>query len=210
MPMPKAPPKLCSVEGCTTVGKVVRGWCAKHYRRWQRYGDTSQKKNLNGETLETRFWAKVDKTSSELGCWLWTGSIDRGGYGQFQSEVRLSKAHRVSYTLERGNIPKGLVIDHRLSTEGCPRHCVRPDHLRIVTYKQNAENTPNVKRACKVSSGHKGVVWVEYSNTWLPQVRHNGVVYKDVRSPQYEPHVAGYRVRILRSSLHTHNEADRK
>jgi hypothetical protein len=28
----------CSVEGCTSPGKLTRGWCPKHYQRWRKYG----------------------------------------------------------------------------------------------------------------------------------------------------------------------------
>jgi hypothetical protein len=30
--------KVCSIEGCET-GAAARGWCRKHYNRWQRHGD---------------------------------------------------------------------------------------------------------------------------------------------------------------------------
>lgn len=29
----------CSVEGCETGGKMLRGMCLKHYRRWKKHGD---------------------------------------------------------------------------------------------------------------------------------------------------------------------------
>lgn len=33
--------RTCSVAGCESAS-YVRGWCIKHYRRWQRYGDAHQ------------------------------------------------------------------------------------------------------------------------------------------------------------------------
>jgi len=30
----------CSIPGCDN-DVLARGWCAKHYRRWHKYGDTS-------------------------------------------------------------------------------------------------------------------------------------------------------------------------
>lgn len=32
-------PRICSIEGCGNGGGLHRGWCSKHYGRWQRHGD---------------------------------------------------------------------------------------------------------------------------------------------------------------------------
>lgn len=29
----------CSIEGCARTGKIVRGWCMMHYKRWIAHGD---------------------------------------------------------------------------------------------------------------------------------------------------------------------------
>lgn len=56
----------------------------------------------------TRFESKFVRVPFS-GCWLWTGSLVRGGYGLFQLTHRPNKrcesAHRVSYRLYRGEIP---------------------------------------------------------------------------------------------------------
>lgn len=77
-----------------------------------------------------KFWARVNKTDS---CWLWTGVISHYGYGQFAYDGICVRAHRFSYELHREKIPKGLVIDHICRV----RNCVNPDHLRVVTNKEN-------------------------------------------------------------------------
>lgn len=51
--------KLCSVDGCENSGKLRRGWCDKHYKRWQVHGDP------NHTTREPR---NKDKTCSITGC----------------------------------------------------------------------------------------------------------------------------------------------
>ncbi len=73
-----------------------------------------------------RFWAKVEFTDT---CWLWTGALDKGGYGFFQNK----RAHRMSYEWAKGPIPAGLQLDHLCFV----RNCVYPDHLEPVTAKEN-------------------------------------------------------------------------
>lgn len=77
-----------------------------------------------------RFFDKVSKTKS---CWNWNGYVTNSGYGQFRFEGKTQKAHRVSYILEHGAIPNGLVIDHLCKN----KRCVNPKHLEAVSQKEN-------------------------------------------------------------------------
>src|SRR5215469_6072754 len=79
-----------------------------------------------------RFLALIQITET---CWLWRGYEGAGGYGRFAIEPRDNiQAHRFSYQLFVGLIPKGLVIDHL-----CRVHlCVNPDHLEAVTSCENS------------------------------------------------------------------------
>ena len=90
-------------------------------------------------TLEERFWAKVFKESE--GCWHWTASTWKDGYGRFWStdEGRVVRAHRFAYELANGPIPDGLVIDHLCRN----RLCVRADHLEAVTSLENRRRGTN-------------------------------------------------------------------
>ena len=82
---------------------------------------------------ERHFWQKVNETDS---CWLWTGSVDKRGYGQVRlgpRPGRLVYSHRLSYEMLVGSIPDGLEIDHL-----CRVHlCCNPEHLEPVTHAEN-------------------------------------------------------------------------
>lgn len=69
----------------------------------------------------------------EAGCWLWTGAVDRRGYGAFWFRKRVQRAHRASYIIHRGEVPDGLDLDHLCRTPAC----VNPWHLEPVTHREN-------------------------------------------------------------------------
>lgn len=87
------------------------------------------KNELKIEQTKERFWSKVEKTDS---CWNWTGSL-RNGYGLFRFNGKIQSAHRVSFELIKGKIPKGLELDHLCRNPSC----VNSDHLEPVTGKEN-------------------------------------------------------------------------
>ncbi len=78
-----------------------------------------------------RFWAKVEKTET---CWLWTGRLNRKGYGVLGKGVLV---HRYVYESLVGPIPEGLTLDHLADRCG-NKNCVRPDHLEPCTARENA------------------------------------------------------------------------
>lgn len=70
------------------------------------------------------FAAKVSPEPNS-GCWLWAGSTNSGGYGNFWAGKKCMKAHRFSYEAFVGRIPDGLDLLHRCDV----RCCVNPQHL---------------------------------------------------------------------------------
>jgi hypothetical protein len=87
----------------------------------------------------------MDKVLPEpnSGCWLWTATVNDDGYGHFGvARSRPEKAHRVSYRLFKGEIPKGLFVCHKCDVPGC----VNPDHLFLGTPKANARDRDQKKR----------------------------------------------------------------
>lgn len=66
-------------------------------------------------------------------CFLWNKSHFTNGYGRYMSTKR---AHRVSWELVNGSIPKGFYILHRCDV----RECVNPEHLFIGSQKDNMQD----------------------------------------------------------------------
>ena len=83
--------------------------------------------------VRKRFFSKVRKTR---GCWLWTGSQTKRGYGQLKALRRRWQAHRLSWFIHRGMIPEGLQVLHRCDNPAC----VKPAHLFLGTHLDNIKD----------------------------------------------------------------------
>jgi hypothetical protein len=89
--------------------------------------------------LEQRFWSKVNKSD---GCWVWTASRHKRGYGLFhQGRTRIASV--VSWEIANGTIPSGMLVCHRCDNPPC----VRPDHLFLGTVSDNAVDSVQKGRA---------------------------------------------------------------
>lgn len=94
-------------------------------------------KNL-ARTREKRFATFVDKGPD---CWLWTGSVNHVGHGQFHLSVGGKRhtvgAHRVAWELANGPLPARTAVDHTCGTS----RCVNPSHLTLRTLRMLQERT---------------------------------------------------------------------
>ena len=146
-PRPPKPIKVCSIEGCERK-HYGKGWCENHYARWRRTGDTDDSRAVKSDECE-RFWSKVDKLGD---CWLWTDGLNGSGYGSFRlTDGRSVGAHVAAVILDGREVAVGMHVDH-VRERGCQfRHCVRPDHLEVVTARENALR---IDRGEKCKRGH--------------------------------------------------------
>lgn len=68
------------------------------------------------------------------GCWLWTASTQKSGYGDFRAFGRKHfLSHRASYTVFVGDIPEGMHILHKCDNPSC----CNPNHLSVGTNHEN-------------------------------------------------------------------------
>ena len=80
-----------------------------------------------------RFWDKVEKTD---GCWVWTASKNRQGYGYFRFDGKMRKAHRMAWLFAIGEIPEGMMVCHSCDNPSC----VNPEHLWLGTGQDNMDD----------------------------------------------------------------------
>jgi HNH endonuclease len=101
------------------------------------------------------FWDKF-LMIPEHACWEWIGTKNEYGYGIKTVNNKAVRAHRLSWEIHNGAIPKNLCVCHKCDNPGC----VRPDHLFLGTKKDNNRDKGNKGRhPCSLKthcpSGHE-------------------------------------------------------
>jgi len=101
------------------------------------------------QTLKEGFEKFVIKNST--GCWDWKGCCPKNpGYGQFRHEMKRERAHRASWILHYGSIPKKMFVCHKCDN----KRCSNPEHLFLATCKEN--NLDAIKKGIHPTMGKKG------------------------------------------------------
>jgi hypothetical protein len=107
--------------------------CHRHYDANRRHGSPYFVAELQPvppkRTPEQRFW---DYATTGPECWGWTGHTSCG-YGVITVPGGQMKAHRFSYELHNGPIPKGMHVLHRCDNPPCSN----PAHLFLGTQADN-------------------------------------------------------------------------
>jgi HNH endonuclease len=89
----------------------------------------------------------VQGTLLDTPCLLWTGPTS-GTTGRGKDYPRMCvdggtmAVHIVMYVIEHGPIPPRKQVDHRCRV----RKCVNPDHLELVTHKENQRRRDKARR----------------------------------------------------------------
>lgn len=135
-------------------GRLKRGMCELHYRRFRKTGQTEL--------------AKIDHLNryrvGDNGCWLWTGPMFWNGYGHISAaSFGTTIAHRAFYVAHVGPIEDGVDLDHLCRV----RHCVNPKHLEPVSHSLNIQRGVDARMQGLCQRGHDQSLpdaqWVEPS-----------------------------------------------
>lgn len=106
------------------------------------------------------------------GCWLWTGHVDRCGYGKICVNHRNINSHRAAWAAFRGPIPDGLHVLHSCDVPSC----INPDHLFLGTHADNMRDRM-VKGRYRRRQSIRGGTFIARCNKWQSKITFNGTTY---------------------------------
>lgn len=128
-----------------------------------------------------RFWSKVCRTNS---CWLWQATKIDGLYGQIAQGAPffgMITAHKASWILHRGSIPKALNVLHDCPGGDSPA-CVNPAHLWLGTHAQNMRDKASKGRSTKGWQGESHKLSAELAMQIRDLARHRIFPQKQIAS----------------------------
>ena len=81
---------------------------------------------------------RLDKSGD---CWLWTGAVDKNGYGQCHAakhaqELKVTRSHQLAYVVWVGPIPEEKIVCHHCDIPAC----CNPEHLYAGTWRSNVQD----------------------------------------------------------------------
>ena len=98
------------------------------------------------------------------GCWEWTASVKRNGYGQIgipNPNATMLDAHRASWIAHNGPIPPKMMVLHTCDV----KTCVNPAHLWLGTQKDNMQDCRR-KGRINTETSHRGEDHYAARLTW--------------------------------------------
>lgn len=127
--------------------------------------------------------AKFDARCVDIpfaGCRVWTGALNRDGYGTLVTEGTRWKAHRLAWTIECGEIPAGVNVLHRCDV----RCCVRIDHLFLGSQADNMRDMAKKGRARGPRGRFRGAAHINAKLTEADVIAIRGMARRDLSYPE--------------------------
>lgn len=148
--------KRCADCGAPRAKGFARGRC------WRCYNEHVRTLKANGTFVPLvapgpvgeRLLSKT--TPGYGGCVVYTGGVNKSGYGVIGHEGKSLGTHRVAYELLVGPAPEGMVLDHLCHTRDLScvggddclhRRCINPHHMEPVPPGENARRGRSAESA---------------------------------------------------------------
>lgn len=124
---------ICKIDDCDKPVKA-RGWCRRHYERWQAHGSPSGGGTAKGQVTD---WVRTHSGHRGDACLRWPfRARSISGYATMRWRGRSNHAHIVMCTLAHGPRP---TPKHEVAHACGKGHegCINPMHLRWATRSAN-------------------------------------------------------------------------
>lgn len=73
-------------------------------------------------------------------CWIWIGYVDpEDGYGRFKAGGVARRVHRLAYARWVDDLDERVIVEQSCGD----RRCVKPDHLKVISYAESAAQAVN-------------------------------------------------------------------
>ena len=114
------------------------------------------------------------------GCWGWSGCAPKNpGYGQFRSDMKIMRAHRASWIIHHGDIPKGLCVLHSCDNPICSN----PRHLFLGSHSDNMLDSIKKNRNKSIGAFGEKNHQAKLNRSDVKKIREliaNSVAYKEI------------------------------